>query len=311
MSLRRSIISARIPWITAVLGLLMILHYFNVANYHGRKFNFSIENTPYNELEDARCVLTGKRKWDCPDVRKLGKNKLRQTQLVTTRMLLMVDRLCKKHDIRYWIARGTLLGAARHRGHIPWDTDLDIEMPKDDYIKFVRKAKAHFPKGVTFQHHKQEADHMYLYNKANLNEHEKQVLGNAIRPPWNPRLRDDYSCFGNCLNEGCSWHDGLMIDIFPVSISAKGVYSVPFSSNMARFFWKVFGYQTEYQAFPLGSLQFEGYQMPVIYDWKKFLIVNYGENYMELPALSKRYPPGSVVPEPRLSCSRLKSLQSD
>lgn len=289
-----------------------MVKYFDVLGYHDRKYNqFSLENTPYGQLENARCVLTERGgNWDCPDVRKLGKDKLRQTQLVTTRMLIIFDSLCKKYGIRYWLARGTLLGAARHHGHIPWDTDLDIEMPIDDYIKFVRKAKTHLPRGVTFQHHQEEAKQLRIYEKTHLNEHDKQAIKQSIQPPWNPRLRDDDSCFGNCLKQGCTWHDGLMIDIFPVSVSTAGVYSVPFSSKLARFFWEAFGYQTEFQAFPLRSLQFEGYQMPVMHDWNLFLTNNYGTNYMQLPSFSKRLPPGGIVPEPLYSCSRLKLFKN-
>ena len=54
--------------------------------------------------------------------------------------LLTVDRVCKEHNLRYYIIAGTLLGAVRHKGFIPWDDDLDMGMLRRDYEKFCRIA---------------------------------------------------------------------------------------------------------------------------------------------------------------------------
>ena len=60
-------------------------------------------------------------------------DKLRKLQLTQLEMLKYVDSFCKANGINYSIAYGTLLGAVRHKGFIPWDDDLDICMPSDDY----------------------------------------------------------------------------------------------------------------------------------------------------------------------------------
>ena len=51
-------------------------------------------------------------------------------------MLSFIDDICTKNDIPYWLDSGTLLGAVRHGGYIPWDDDTDIVIPKDHYKKF-------------------------------------------------------------------------------------------------------------------------------------------------------------------------------
>ena len=59
-------------------------------------------------------------------MRKIGMDELRQKQM---EVLDYVAAFCDENGIRYWIEGGTLLGAIRHKGYIPWDDDIDIAMP--------------------------------------------------------------------------------------------------------------------------------------------------------------------------------------
>lgn len=65
----------------------------------------------------------------------------RELQLIELNVLKAVDEFCRMHDIHYSLYYGTLLGAIRHEGFIPWDDDIDIAMPRPDYERFISTFK--------------------------------------------------------------------------------------------------------------------------------------------------------------------------
>ena len=69
---------------------------------------------------------------------------LRRLQLCNLAMLGILDAVCQKYNWQYWLYAGTLLGAVRHKGFIPWDDDIDVAMPRRDYDEFRKNASAIF-----------------------------------------------------------------------------------------------------------------------------------------------------------------------
>ena len=207
----------------------------------------------YTEL-GGRCDLI-EGIFDCPDIRKYARFTPRQAQLVQTRMLRIFDLLAQKYKINYWIARGTLLGAARHHGFIPWDGDADIEMPLDDYVKFFQVAAKELPEDVFFQNSISDP----ALNPNDGRDYDKHKIVGIYEATWNPRLRDRNSCYKYCINYGCKWHDGLMIDIFVVTDVDKS------------------------EIYPLKQMEFEGFPLNVQNNWEQVLVSLYGENWSEFP----------------------------
>ena len=83
------------------------------------------------------------------DRRGEGDTTLRQCQLVQLHLLYVFDRVCRQNGLRYFLEGGTLLGSMRHGGFIPWDDDLDVGMPIEDYRRFLKLARAVLPADVT------------------------------------------------------------------------------------------------------------------------------------------------------------------
>lgn len=79
------------------------------------------------------------------------KQNLRACQLKQLSILEEIDRICKKHKIDYWLDGGSLLGAVRHKGFIPWDDDIDIAMRLEDMRRFIKIAPQELREGLFYR----------------------------------------------------------------------------------------------------------------------------------------------------------------
>lgn len=83
--------------------------------------------------------------------------------------LLQVDQICKKYNIKYFLAGGTLLGAVRHNGFIPWDDDADVMMLREDYDKFLKVVQRELPPNVVLHTPQTDSQNHCVFTKLRIN----------------------------------------------------------------------------------------------------------------------------------------------
>ena len=239
---------------------------------------------------------------------------LRRQQHRMLEILLEVDRICKKHNIRYWLSSGTLIGAVRHKGFIPWDDDLDIEMLLPDYERLMRVLPDELPSTMALQ--SQDTDPNYFFFYAKVRDRRSHLEeGNRYDRVWKEQ--------------------GIYIDIFPfykqplwihmLSEKLQGhVYKIMNRmGDSNREMWKVraitrfnryvsypvlrllcrmskaretYGLGIPYHdprhmedTVPLTTTEFEGHQMPIPGNVHAALTLKYGD-YMRMPDIDKIMP---------------------
>ncbi len=85
------------------------------------------------------------------NIERYKASQLRNVQMKQMAILKQIDGICQKHNIDYWLDGGTLLGAVRHKGFIPWDDDIDIAMRASDIERFEKAAKEELPEWLFLQ----------------------------------------------------------------------------------------------------------------------------------------------------------------
>ncbi|MGN0342108.1 MAG: phosphorylcholine transferase LicD [Roseburia sp.] len=87
---------------------------------------------------------------------------MKQAWAAELEVLAQIDRICTKYNITYFADWGTILGAVRHGGYIPWDDDLDICMKRADYEKFRQVADTELPEEFAIHDYERKADHWFF-----------------------------------------------------------------------------------------------------------------------------------------------------
>lgn len=116
----------------------------------------------------------------------------RQVQERLLQILKTIDRVCREHHLRYYLLCGTMLGAVRHKGFIPWDDDADVGMPREDYDTLLAHADEWMPEGYEVVSGGRTKDYPYHFARV-------QESGSTYR------MHRSYDFVG-----------GLPVDLFPL-----------------------------------------------------------------------------------------------
>ena len=106
-----------------------------------------------------------------------GELSLREIQKISLDIMIRVDEICDAHDFRYYLYGGSLLGAVRHKGFIPWDDDIDIVMPRDDYERFIEFMESHVDeiKPLRLFTYHNTADYPYMISRVSNDDYYLKV----------------------------------------------------------------------------------------------------------------------------------------
>ena len=140
---------------------------------------------------------------------------LRRMQLLQLGMMIEFDRVCRQEGIHYVICCGTLLGAVRHKGYIPWDDDADIAMLREEYDKFVKIAYKLDESICFFQDHTTDPEYRWGYGK----------------------LRRTGTKYVRLGQEHINSRTGVCVDVFPLDDIPKSTIGQIFN-DIECFLWR-------------------------------------------------------------------------
>jgi len=126
---------------------------------------------------------------------------VQELQAIELELLAELIRICKKHAITFFMAEGSLLGAVRHNGFIPWDDDIDVAMLREDYERFIAVAPGELNAKYVLQH--------------------QSVMENYWLPFAKIRLVTDSPKFRQSHIAHLTEHNGPFLDIFPLDTLPK------------------------------------------------------------------------------------------
>ena len=241
---------------------------------------------------------------------------LRDIQLLYVELLRFVDNVCKKHEINYWLDGGTLLGAVRHGGFIPWDDDVDLTMLRKDYNKLLEVLPLEISK------------HDYFKENCGLTlliEGQKNYFSD-FKSVYDVDNKEGYLNDDNFSFLQIAWlKPYVKIDFFPkdfletekISFFKKNYVSNKYKFNQKvkkgeyLFFKKLNEFNDKFgfvlnetpqfadsfdviplapvrifetsKTFPLNKISFEGYEFNCPNDVDYYLSLIYGKNFRDLP----------------------------
>ena len=256
---------------------------------------------------------------------QLSPEQVRKLQLLATKMLYEFERICKKYNLRYYVAAGSLLGAVRHGGPIPWDDDVDVTLPRPDYEKFIQVAQDELPDDMVLPLNNYPfCFHRMRIKGTKITRNIKQKGPHGIFLDVIPldgaaptqRLKDKHRRKNKRLIN-LIWHSALPL---PFLIPTRKRARIWFKRFLIKYFaprrlmawqWKrnamkystdtaeewvclpgMHGYAKErfpkeYWGEPV-YIPYEGREVPVMREWEQYLTAHYRDYMMPPPKLFRR-----------------------
>ncbi len=273
-------------------------------------------------LIKRKLYLKGKQRLNKRKVVEVASSDTRKIQLLVLMLLLELDRICKKYNLTYYLAGGSILGGVRHKGFIPWDDDIDITMPRPDYDKFIKVCQKELPEEyyldkdcVPFCHNRIEirgTDFTTFFRKGAVFLDILALEGS----PDDEALRREHE--RKCkFWRSCMLEKARPFPVFDFSSKAKikryiacsilrfvprwflkynwerwaKKYSVNETSSWVCLPASIYTYEQErfpkeYWGKPV-NLEFEGMQLPTMSHWEDYLVCHFGD-YMKMPPETTR-----------------------
>ena len=235
-----------------------------------------------------------------------------ETRRIQLEMLDEIDAFCRKHNIRYSLAFGTLLGAIRHKGYIPWDDDVDIMMPLPDMLRFKQEFVSD-----NLSYHDVETEPYYEFHFSRISHNRTYSRGGMILKSYGvcidlypvAGIAEDAQTFINRLwstlikrMKYIKWRKRVVRNL-PIKSIPGYKKSITTYRNMALFSCP---YDQAKNYFHAGNLkevnifdydvfketcdvEFEGHHYMAVSCWHDYLAHCFGD-YMQFPPESERHP---------------------
>ena len=251
---------------------------------------------------------------------------LRDMQLLYVELLKFIDGVCSKYDIDYWIDYGTLLGAVRHGGFIPWDDDIDLSIMRSDYEKLIEVLPVEINKfpmlkenvGLTLllengkNHFK---DFNGVHDVINDDDLVRKDKFNFLQIAWlKPYCKIDFipkdyikeNELENFSKNYVSVKYKFNKDVLKGKVNFyeefdKRKKKLGMTNEKTKYFVNSLDcpqlsdgeiYKTD-DAFPLTKIKFEGFEFNCPKDYDSHLKSRFGDNYMEIPKIIEYH---NIVP---------------
>lgn len=236
---------------------------------------------------------------------------LRKAQMRMLEILKVFDAICAKYGIEYTLDGGTLLGAVRHGGFIPWDDDLDVNVMREDFLKLREILPKELPDDLVYQDYTTEPyfptllskirdRHSYIYEEPCTERFKEKGIFIDLIPieevpnmAWKAKL--DY-WYGHCLRSIHHYYDfkDRVLSYMVMPFAWTLVQCTRFINRFQKidqlahvYGWQSYGGFSKNDYYPIKRMSFEGFQACVPNNSDAVLKALFGD-YMQLPPEEKR-----------------------